>query len=166
MLKINDTLLDIIAKAGLPQETALHVCFAIFSRGEDGLDWCHEHGFINQSNEHKYRIALTKINPETKIIELRYPLVIFEQKIDFIDFYIQVGAALPNTKGKLDNTQATKFAYEALVRQIEDFSQQKLIDCTVEYYKREEYSKKLSNYLQENALLEYKTYKPKQLNII
>lgn len=166
MLKINEKLLDAIAKAGLPQETALHVCFAIFSRGEDGLDWCHEHGFINSANEHKYRIALTQINPETQQIELRHPLVVFDQKADFIEFYIQVGAHLPNTKGKLDNTQATKYAYEALVRQIEDFSQQKLIDCTVDYYKREEYSKKLSNYLQENALLEYKTYKPKQLNMI
>lgn len=166
MLKINNKLREIISKAGLHEETALHVCFAIFSRGEEGLDWCHEHGFINSENEHKYRIALTQINPETKQIELKYPLVTFDIKADFIDYYIQVGAALPNTKGKLDNTQATKMAYEALTRQIPDFNQDRMVEATIAYYKREEFSKKLSNFLQENALLEYKTFQAKSQMMI
>lgn len=162
MLKINHKLQEVISKAGLNQESAEHVCFAIFSRGEDGLNWCHEQGLINQENEHKYRIALTEVDGEGNI-RLRYPLVIMETYSDFIDYYIQIGKQLPSTKGKLDNTKESRMAFESLVRQIENFDQNKLVEATVDYYKSEEFSKKLSNFLVENALLAYETYEKKNI---
>lgn len=157
-MKINPKILKIIKNKSLDSETALHCLWAVFTRGEQGLSWCLEKGFIDPSNEHIYRIALFELNPETDKLELRHPLLIIDNQGDFIDFYIQVGSKLPNTKGKLDNTKQSKAAYEALTRQIKDFNQQRLIDATVEYYKTTEFSKKLSNYLVENALLVYETY--------
>ena len=162
MLKINEKLREVIKKAGLNQESAEHVCFAIFSRGEDGLNWCHEQGLINSENEHKYRIALTEVDGEGNI-RLRHQLVVKEIHSDFIEYYIQIGKQLPNTKGKLDNTKESRMAFEALVRQIENFDQNRLIEATIDYYKSEEFSKKLSNFLTENALLAYETYEKKNL---
>lgn len=156
--QINNKLLEVIKKSGLRLETAVAFCALWLLKGEDALDILWDTGWLTTENEHKYRIALLQKNTNTDKMELRFPFLEAKVQSDFIQFYVNLGKQLPNTKGKLDNTETSRKAFEALVRSIPDFDQTRLLEATIQYYREEELSKKLSNYLVENAFLAYETF--------
>lgn len=162
-MKPSKKLLEAIKRANLNENIAWLFCCAIFFKGKKILDELWEIGWINEENEHLYRIALVDIDPTTQEYVLRYPLIDIHVNTDFKSFLIELSkhSVFSGVKQRsLENTVEAQKAYEALSQSIENFDVQRLIKATVKYYQdTNEYVLKLSNFLSQKGWIYYTNYK-------
>lgn len=131
--------------------------------------------FKSMSDEEVYRINLVVDDVEQehgtqRLYQCRVPLFEFHiEENKTFDFFYRNLVTRPSLRpfiSKLDRNEESKDAFEELMLKYPDFDVNKLVDSTEDYYRNEQYSKKLSNFLKENAEGVYLSYEKKKVNLI
>lgn len=129
--------------------------------------------FANMENEELYRINFVTDGFESignkRMFKCKYPLFEFENIENNYKLFYKTLVMIPFMKpyiSKLDNTMEGKQAFDEIMIKYPDMDLQRFIDATVQYYMETEFSKKLSNYLKENAEALYLSYQEKKSKLL
>jgi hypothetical protein len=155
---LNPKLLKLIEEGGLNKTVALVYCFCLENRlsVEDILP------IINEDNESFLRINLTDRDFETNTFKLKYPLYVNDTANNFDKLLVslkQLGftsTGHPNNQlgySVIDKTESTRLAFERFYKPDIDFD--KLVKAVVNYYAKTTMPKKLENFFDGIAEMEY-----------
>jgi hypothetical protein len=158
---LNPKLLKKIEEDGLNKTVALVYCFCV-----DNLLPIQDIGnIITDDNEAFLRINLTDRDFETNTLKLKIPLYIsehsdkFEMLIKKLKEFGFTSTGHPNNQlaySVIDKTEATKLAFERFYKPDIDFD--KLVKSIVNYYSRTAMPKKLENFFDGIAEMEYDNF--------
>jgi len=169
-MKLNQELLDWIEENRMEKIPALLFCFAAEYLGDQGISYLIDNGLITSENEHKFRINLLMINYESDEPIAKIPLFSSEGNADFRTFTALLGLRGFNSSGHPNNPMPyavistggeAEDAFNNFVSSLgNDFDMNRLLDAVNYYYENTtEKAKGIARYLQENALMDYKSFK-------
>lgn len=172
--KINPKLLNLIQKHfPNPDDASACLTYALCVEAETILT-LYKWGLLkNEENEAKFRILLVDEDVDAigsqRKYKLKIPLWTDEVEEDlYVKYYKAVFSdpSVVKAKGLLFNKPEGKGAFNDLVINNKPFDLQRLINCTIQYYKRTEYALSLPRFLNELAQGEYLSYQPVKSNLI
>lgn len=140
----------------------------------DTLDTLYSWGvFKDNSDEHKFRVALMERDIETDSLQvkykLRFPLFVNEVEQDYYNEFLSwlvKNPKLVQHKGRFSNTQEGRLAFKEL-QLTKDFDINRFKASVETYYNREgQYAKALPKFLQENAKGEYEGFVKEKSNVL
>lgn len=161
MIPINKKLLEVFDDIGLDVGEALLFCFAV---EYDLLNVLIEKELITSENEKFFRINLTTMNEEGKVI-LKYALFNFETDTQFNKYISELKSSGVGINGFAFNPQEyailttdeeAQKQFSKFVLMHKDFSLERLLEVTLEYYRSVSRAKKLTNFLATDAITMYK----------
>lgn len=155
---LNPKLLKLIEESELNKTVALVYCFCLENRLpiEDIVS------IINEDNEAFLRINLTDRDYETNTYKLKYPLYVNDNEDDFNKLVKKLkelgftSTGHPNNQlgySVIDKADSTKLAFERFYKP--DINFDKLVKAIVNYYAKTTMPKKLENFFDSIAEMEY-----------
>lgn len=177
MKNINSKLIYELGKHEVDVNISLCFIFAAIYLGQDGIAELINRGMLTEDEEVYLRINFLNksFDEENNIIyEPRIPLfgsegIVYQQ---FTEGLVQKGMNSlghpdnPQQYGVIEFNEKTAEAFAFVQDKIKDLDVQKLIKCVLTYYRVAEPAKKLENYLLNHAVLDYKTFKDEQRNLL
>lgn len=155
---LNPKLLKQIEEDGLNKTVALVYCFCIEYKLPKEDIAC----IINDDNESYLRINLTDRDFETNTLKLKIPLFVnedsevFDKLIKKLKEFGFTSTGHPNNQlgySVIDKTESTRLAFERFYKPDIDFD--KLVKAIVNYYAKTTMPKKLENFFDGIAEMEY-----------
>lgn len=140
----------------------------------DTLDTLYSWGvFKDVSDEHKFRVALMERDIEGDTLQpkykLRYPLFVNSVEEDLFDVYhkalVMRFKTLPQSSRLFGNAK-TREAFKALQMRHKDFDVQRMIDATINYYIKEEFTKNLDGFLNDLGDTKYLAWEKQKSKIL
>lgn len=111
-----------------------------------------------------YNINLCKVDLETGKNELRFPFFGYSSNGEYEIFislleenYVGSRGHVNNQKGYSILTEEAEKEFYNLKSKLDPFDINRLVEVTVDYYRNTEFAKKLSGYLSETAIYDYKS---------
>jgi len=158
-MKINPELLKIIDRhfdTIEDKEDALLLCTCVEL---NNIMFLYRRGVVKNQGEEdtlfkRFRILFVLEDPDSDTMarkyKLRYPLWIEELEEDLFTVYhkalVMRFKTLPQSSRLIGNTK-TREAFKELQMRHKDFDIQRIIDATIDYYEKEEFTKNLDNFL-------------------
>ena len=158
---INKEIIEKAEDLDMDVEAVLFFCFGVWA-GIPGF--LIDKGMITSKNEHEYRINFTVIDDEGRLT-LRHPLFARDSNASFDEYVEKLRKGGLQINGFGFNLQSysifttdeeTISNYNKFVLLTEKFDLDRLVEVTLEYYRKLTMAKKLSNFLLTDAPTMYK----------
>lgn len=168
IFKLNPLIDEIIEKQGLDRSSTWLGIFAAIYLPDDGFNALIDVDMFSQEQEHNLRLHLLNFNYEDGEYEERIPLFVSTEEGDYNDFLARLmdsGMAVDGLSGNkqsyniLEDNEPSRIAFNTLKLRIgESFNFDTLVQVTLDYYRDNERPKKLANYLDEVAIIAYRSF--------
>lgn len=177
--KLLDKIESLLNK-GIPIEPEIALLYA-FCTEYNLVHRMYELGiFASMENEEVYRINFVNdcVEQNTssergtgnkRMFKCKYPLFEFENIENNYRAFYKTLVMEPLMKpyiSKLDNTIEGKEAFDEIMLRYKEIDMNRFVSATIQYYMETEFSKKLSNYLKENAEALYLSYQERKSKLL